>query len=99
MNNLSIYSNIPNAIPQPKAATSGEKPAGSSFGNILEDAIKQVNGLEADSQNEMNKFMSDDTDLHSVMMALEKADLSFQVMMQVRNKIVSAYQDIMKTQV
>ena len=33
------------------------------------------------------------------MIALEKADLSFQVMMQVRNKIVSAYQEIMKTQV
>ena len=33
------------------------------------------------------------------MMALEKADVSFQMMMQVRNKIVSAYQEIMKTQV
>jgi flagellar hook-basal body complex protein FliE len=47
----------------------------------------------------MDKFLNDDTDLHSVMMALEKADVSFQMMMQVRNKIVAAYQEIMKTQV
>jgi flagellar hook-basal body complex protein FliE len=47
----------------------------------------------------MNKFLSEETDIHTVMMALEKADISFQVMMQVRNKIVSAYQEIMKTQV
>jgi flagellar hook-basal body complex protein FliE len=47
----------------------------------------------------MDKFLTGDTDLHSVMMALEKADVSFQMMMQVRNKIVAAYQDIMKTQV
>ena len=35
------------------------------------------------------KFMNNESDLHSVMIALEKADLSFQVMMQVRNKIVA----------
>ena len=100
MNDLSIYSNIQKAMPQPSAApAAGAKPAGSSFGSALEDAIKQVNGLEVNSQKEMDKFLNDDTDLHSVMMALEKADVSFQMMMQVRNKIVAAYQEIMKTQV
>jgi flagellar hook-basal body complex protein FliE len=99
MNDFSIYSNIQKAVPQTAAAPALDKPAGGSFGSVLQDAIQQVNGLETNSQTEMNKFLSDDTDLHSVMMALEKADLSFQVMMQVRNKIVSAYQEIMKTQV
>jgi len=100
MSDFSIYSNIQKAVPQPSGApASGVKPAGSSFGSALEDAIKQVNGLEINSQNEMDKFLTEDTDLHSVMMALEKADVSFQLMMQVRNKIVSAYQEIMKTQV
>jgi flagellar hook-basal body complex protein FliE len=101
MSDFSVYSNIQKAIPQPSAAPpiSGTKSEGPSFGNALKDAINQVNGLELDSQKEMDKFATDDTDLHSVMMALEKADVSFQLMMQVRNKIVSAYQDIMKTQV
>ena len=47
----------------------------------------------------LSKFATDDTDLHSVMLALEKADLSFQMMMQVRNKFVQAYQEIMRMQV
>ena len=99
MNDYSIYNNIQKSIPQPSASPAGEKAARSSFGNVLQDAIKQVNSLETDSQTEMNKFLSEETDIHTVMMALEKADISFQVMMQVRNKIVSAYQEIMKTQV
>jgi len=99
MNDFSIYNNIQKSIPQPSASPAGEKAAGSSFGNVLKDAINQVNSLETDSQTEMNKFLSEETDIHTVMMALEKADISFQVMMQVRNKIVSAYQEIMKTQV
>jgi flagellar hook-basal body complex protein FliE len=100
MNDFSVYTNIQKSTPQmPDSPSSSEKSTGGSFGSVLEDAIKQVNGLETNSQTEMNKFLTDDTDLHTVMMALEKADLSFQVMMQVRNKIVSAYQEIMKTQV
>ena len=99
MNDFSVYNNIHNTFPQPSAAPSTEKSEGGSFGNMLEDAIQQVNNLEMESQKEMDKFLAQDTDLHSVVMALEKADISFQVMMQVRNKIVSAYQEIMKTQV
>ena len=38
------------------------------------------------------------TDVHSALIAVEKADLSFQLMMQVRNKIVSAYQEIARMQ-
>jgi flagellar hook-basal body complex protein FliE len=79
--------------PKPQAAGT------SSFGNLLNEAIQQVNDVEKGSQGELQKFLSNESDLHSVMIALEKADLSFQVMMQVRNKIVQAYQEIMKSQV
>ena len=70
-----------------------------SFGKLLNEAVQQVNDVEKGSQGELQKFLSNESDLHSVMIALEKADLSFQVMMQVRNKIVAAYQEIMKSQV
>ena len=100
MSDFSVYSNIQKAMPQQSAAApASAKSTGSSFGNALQDAIQQVNGLEVNSQKEMDRFLTEDSDLHSVMMALEKADVSFQMMMQVRNKIVSAYQEIMKTQV
>ena len=100
MSDFSVYNNIQKTFPQPSAAPAASgKSEGHSFGKDLEDAINLVNGLELDSRKEVDKFLNDDTDLHSVMMALEKADVSFQMMMQVRNKIVAAYQDIMKTQV
>ena len=101
MADFSVYNNIQRAFPQPEAATKTGSPAagGGGFGNFLKDAIDQVNNLEKSSSGELEKFLDEKTDLHSVMIALEKADLSFQTMMQVRNKIVSAYQEIMKSQV
>ena len=69
------------------------------IGKLLSEAVDQVNSAENTSQGELQKYLSNESDLHSVMIALEKADLSFQLMMQVRNKIVQAYQEIMKSQV
>jgi flagellar hook-basal body complex protein FliE len=100
MADFSVYNNIQRSFPQPSpTAKEGAAAGGGSFGNFLKDAIDQVNNLEKSSSGELEKFLDEKTDLHSVMIALEKADLSFQTMMQVRNKIVSAYQEIMKSQV
>ena len=85
-------------MPTPSTPKTAAAPT-SSFGNLLNEAIQQVNELEQNSQNELQKFLSNESDLNSVMIALEKADLSFQTMMQVRNKFVQAYQEIMKAQV
>jgi flagellar hook-basal body complex protein FliE len=97
MSDFSVYNNIQKTFPQP--AQPKDQTGGGGFGNFLKEAIDQVNGVEKASHGELDKFLNEDTDLHSVMISLEKADLSFQVMMQVRNKIVQAYQEIMKTQV
>ena len=106
MSDFAVYNNMPRIMPSPARAGTpkgvGDAPSGKtgdSFGGMLKDAITQVNDLEKGSQGELQKFLNNESDLHTVMIALEKADLSFQVMMQVRNKIVNAYQEIMKTQV
>jgi flagellar hook-basal body complex protein FliE len=98
MSDFKVYSDIPRMMPSPTALKHQAQPAG-NFGKLLNEAISQVNDVEKGSQGELQKFLSNESDLHSVMIALEKADLSFQVMMQVRNKIVQAYQEIMKSQV
>ncbi len=73
---------------------------GASFGDILKDAISTVNELQKQSDREIQKFMAGESqDLHTTIIAIQKADLSFQMMMQVRNKIVQAYQEIMHMQV
>jgi flagellar hook-basal body complex protein FliE len=101
MSDFKVYSDIPRMMPSPAMPKPAAQPAqpGGGFGKLLNEAIQQVNDVEKGSQGELQKFLSNESDLHSVMIALEKADLSFQTMMQVRNKIVQAYQEIMKSQV
>jgi flagellar hook-basal body complex protein FliE len=103
MSDFKLYNNIPRMMPSVPGPTSSPTAtaatSGGSFGNLLKEAIQQVNDVEKGSQGELQKYLGNESDLHSVMVALEKADLSFQMMMQVRNKIVQAYQEIMKTQV
>jgi flagellar hook-basal body complex protein FliE len=71
-----------------------------SFGDVLKDSIKKVVELEKDADKEVEKLVKmENTDVQSTMIAIEKADLSFQMMMQVRNKIISAYEEIMRMQV
>jgi flagellar hook-basal body complex protein FliE len=78
---------------------SSEK-SGSGFGEVLKDAISTVNALQKQSDQEIQKLMTGESqDLSTAVIAMQKADLSFQMMMQVRNKIVQAYQEIMRTQI
>ena len=80
--------------------TSKAEEPGAAFSAILGDAIQEVNDLQSQAGQEAQKVMTGEiTDIHSAMIAVQKADVSFQMMMQVRNKIVSAYQEIMKMQV
>ena len=100
MNNLSIHSvDFPTSIPvQPSAAKPADNAAG--FGDVLQDALQQVSDLQAQAGDDVQKVLTGEiTDVHSAMIAVQKADISFQMMMQVRNKIVSAYQEIMRMQV
>lgn len=76
----------------------GEK-SNTGFGEILKDAITTTNELQKQSDQQIQKFMAGESqDLHTTVIAMQKADLSFQMMMQVRNKIVQAYQEIMRMQ-
>jgi flagellar hook-basal body complex protein FliE len=78
----------------------GKTEEGASFGDMLKTAITEVNEVQKQSDVEIQKLMTGETeDLHTTMIAVQKADLSFQTMMQVRNKIVQAYQEIMRMQV
>lgn len=79
----------------------GEKQAeGTSFGSVLKDAIMDINKLQNDADKSIAKVQLEDAgSIHEAMIALEKAGISFQVMMQVRNKILDAYQEVMRTQI
>ncbi len=71
-----------------------------SFSDVLKDSINKVGQLEKEADKEVEKLVSmDNQDIHNTMIAVEKADLTFQLMMQIRNKIIDAYQEIMRMQV
>lgn len=69
------------------------------FSGVLKNALQQVNVLNDSAQQQVGTLLQGGSaDMSNVMIAVEKADVAFQLMMQVRNKIVSAYQDIEKMQ-
>lgn len=77
----------------------GEAESEGGFGSVLQQAIDQVEQLQSDSQQQAAELLQGDRqDVHNVMISVEKADVAFQLMMQVRNKIVSAYQEISRMQ-
>jgi flagellar hook-basal body complex protein FliE len=72
---------------------------GGKFLETLQQSIKQAEGAQGDAAAQVAQLLNGKgADLHSAMIAVEKADLSFQLMMQVRNKIVQAYQTISNMQ-
>lgn len=86
------------------AASAAGKPvpgAEGDFSAALKAAIDQVNQAQQEGAKLSEKFAAGDneTNLHEVMLSLQKANVSFQEMIQVRNRLVSAYQDIMNMQV
>ncbi len=87
-------------VPEIRKPAGISREPGASFGEVLKDAISTADELQKQSNQEIQKLMTGESqDLHSTLVAVQKADLSFQMMMQVRNKIVQAYQEIMRMQV
>jgi flagellar hook-basal body complex protein FliE len=97
MNDIMIQNPV---HPQVGTATSRkpEPPSNSvSFGNMLTDSVKQVNRLQLEADSSINDLAAGkQADLHRTMIAMEKASISFELLMQIRNKVMSAYDKIMR---
>jgi len=74
---------------------------GENFGDMLQNALKEVNDLqnEANDNIEGVTLKKDGVTPHSAMVALEKADVAFQLMNAIRGKIIRAYEEVIRTQV
>jgi flagellar hook-basal body complex protein FliE len=74
---------------------------GAEFGAALQAALQQVNAAQQEATRLQQEFdlNAPNVNLHDVMVSLQKASLSFQTMVQVRNRLVSAYQEVMNMQV
>ena len=66
-----------------------------SFKNVLSGYVDQVNTAQHTADAEVQRLVSGETeDLHEVMLAMDEAETSFQMMMEIRNKLVDAYKDL-----
>ena len=82
-------------------ATAVTGPANAGFSTLLKNAVDQVNQSQMQANELATAFETgaSDADIAEVMLAMQKASLSFQAVTQVRNKLVAAYQEIMNMQV
>ncbi len=81
--------------PLPPTPNGPAAAAGSSFKNMLVDSLKQVNSMQQDANQAVENLMTGgDVNPAEVLTAVQKADLAFRMMMQVRNKLVAAYQEV-----
>jgi flagellar hook-basal body complex protein FliE len=87
----------PTLIPLPEIE-SAER--GGSFGDLLSEASDRLSQVQNDADKELRSLLAGESvDLHRVLLAGERAGLASQLMMSVRNKVVDAYQEIMRMQV
>jgi flagellar hook-basal body complex protein FliE len=71
-----------------------------SFGDTLKGFIKDVNHMQNHADKSIEKMVAGEiTDVHQVMVAVEEANTAFSLMMELRNKMLDAYQEVMRMQI
>ena len=99
MEKITLQDNI-NALSNPPGVKK-QAPDSSleTFSTMIKGSLEEVNQLQNTADNAVRELAAGkEADLHQTMIAMEKADISFQLLMQVRNKIIAAYQEIMRMQ-
>jgi len=94
---MRIEGNIPNALVQslnPKNDVNE-----SSFKDMMRSALSDVNTMQAQSDLAFEQLVNGEIEFHDAMIIAEKASLALQLTMTIRNKLVDAYQEIMRMQV
>ena len=104
MNTSSINRALPLPPPVPPLASPGTQSTGqvggSSFQDLLVESIREVNNLQQDAQKAVEQLSTgEDVNMAEVMTAVQKADMSFKLMLQMRNKLVQAYNEIRQIQI
>jgi flagellar hook-basal body complex protein FliE len=88
----------PAAVPRIAPLNPSSGSAG-AFRSVLSDAINRVEQFQKNSDTAIGKFLSgEDEEVHKVALATQQAEIAFDLFLQVRNKVISAYQEVMRMQ-
>jgi flagellar hook-basal body complex protein FliE len=87
------------AMPLAQPIGAGQQSAAGSFQSVLSQAIGRVEQFQQNSENAIGKYLSgEDVEVHKVALATQDAETAFDLFLQVRNKVISAYQEVMRMQ-
>ena len=87
-------------LPLPVERPDPVRPAGgTSFAELLGNAVRKVDGLQGEADSETERLAMGGGNIHETALALEKADVALRLLTRVRNKVVDAYQEIMRMSV
>jgi flagellar hook-basal body complex protein FliE len=87
------------AVPPVQPVGAGQQSTAGSFQSVLSDAIGRVEQFQQNSENAIGKYLSgEDVEVHKVALATQDAETSFDLFLAVRNKVISAYQEVMRMQ-
>ncbi len=82
------------------AGTEAAKGVGGSFGTVLNQFVGDVNDKQLNASSALNGLLAgQDVPLHRVVIAMEEASVAFQLMVEVRNKLLEGYQELMRMSV
>jgi flagellar hook-basal body complex protein FliE len=88
---------VPIAIPDSPTPSGGS--SSSAFSSILKDTMSSLQSTQKDADSAVQKFLTgENDDIHTTVLATQRAEMAFELGLQVRNKVVSAYQEVMKMQ-
>jgi len=83
----------------PSIPSAGSQKSAGGFQSALSEAVEQVEQFQRNSASSIDKFLSgEDQEVHKVALATQQAEIGFDLFLQVRNKVISAYQEVMRMQ-
>ena len=90
----------PAELGQPQEIAAGQPAGGDSFASMLGQMVSDINTQQNTAMQTVNALQSGQSvPLHQAVIAMEEANVSFQLMVEVRNRLLDAYQEIMRMQV
>jgi flagellar hook-basal body complex protein FliE len=86
-------------IEKPAMPSFSESSPANEFQSVLDEAIFRVEQFRIKADESTNRFLNgENEEIHQVVLAGQRADLAFETLLQVRNKVVNAYQEVMRMQ-
>ena len=100
INGINSFNNLASLVSSENSSATAAQQSGDGFGSLIKDAVESIDNSQKSADHEIAKAVTGESpDLHKTIIALQTADLKFQLGLQVRNKLIGAYEEIMRMQV